>query len=77
MPQPVTPAARLVRLSDRFDRLIRDYEAGPRSHREHERLVGEAEAIANDLRAVFRGQVSPQSTAAPLFVSADGLKAAW
>lgn len=77
MPDPVTPAARLARLSDRFDRLIRDYEAGPRSHREHERLVDEAEAIASGIRAEFRGQVSPQPKAAPLFVSADGLSAAW
>ena len=55
--QPVsTPACQLDDISYRLDNLIRDVRCGAQTHRQHEANVDEAEAIANDLRAVFRGK---------------------
>ena len=52
--RPDSPADRLDRLSDRLDRLIGDVRLGATSHRQHDAHVDEAEAIAAELRAVFR-----------------------
>lgn len=49
-----SPTDRLTRLSGRLDELLRDVSIGARSHRQHELHVAEAEAIAGELRAVFR-----------------------
>lgn len=53
-----SPADRLWDLSYRLDNLIGDVSHGTLTHRQHEANVEEAEAIANDLRAVFRGKDS-------------------
>lgn len=67
----------LRRLQDRFDTLIRDYVQGARSHREHDRIVAEAEAIAAGMCAAFRGParktIAPSHP--PLFV--EGGRAMW
>lgn len=65
-PAPDRPAAgrrptsslanQLDDLSYRLDNLIRDVRFGPFTHRQHDINVDEAEAIANDLRAAFRGK---------------------
>ena len=57
--------------------LIRDVRLGARSHREHERLVGEAEAIGGALRAVFREptRAQPAPHHPPLFI--EGGKGIW
>lgn len=55
-----SPGARLDRLSARLDELTRDVKIGARSHRETERLVDEAEAIASELRAIFRAPTAQQ-----------------
>lgn len=69
----LTPADRLEQLSNRLDWLIRDVRAGASSHREVERLVGEGEAIADGIRAVFRE--SAPAVNPPLFH--QGYRAAW
>lgn len=70
--RPPDSATRLQRLSDRLDTLQRDVNAGPAcSHREHERRVAEAEAIADELRGVFRAPTPAngcQSVHPPRFV---------
>lgn len=62
-------------LADRFDRLMRDVEIGARSQRQHDSHIDEAEAIATELRAAFRGRSSPEPVNAPLWH--NGGKAAW
>lgn len=46
--------AQLTRLSGRLDQLLQRVSVGARHQREHDEIVNEAEAIADDLRAVFR-----------------------
>jgi len=78
---PLSSADRLRRCSDRLDRLIADVEAGHAgSHREVERRIGEAEAIADGLRAVFRapsrtGPAAEHPRHPPLFI--NGGEAVW
>lgn len=74
MAQPHDPAA-LERISADLDRLIRDVRLGHPSHRATERNIAEGERLAEALRAVFRSPTKP--SAAPLYVSADGLRAGW
>jgi hypothetical protein len=62
---PLSQADRLDDISARLDELVRDVRCIPaRSHRETERRIAEAEDIATELRAIFRGTGRPQ--AAPL-----------
>ncbi|MDP8995298.1 MAG: hypothetical protein M3N07_10040 [Pseudomonadota bacterium] len=70
-----SPADRLRRLSTRLDLLLRDAEVGASSHREFERMCVEAEEIADGIRAVFRGETSPQPINPPL--CHQGGKAWW
>jgi hypothetical protein len=58
--RPDSPADQLQRLSSRLDELIRDVSLGTTSHRQHERNVDEAEAIATELRGVFRAPTNSQ-----------------
>jgi hypothetical protein len=69
-----SPTERLQRLSDRLDELLRDVSFRPvaRSHHETEQRIHEAEAIAAELRAVFR---SPTAEHPPL--KRDGTGAWW
>jgi hypothetical protein len=62
----LSPAERLAQLSARLDILIRDVGIGPASHREHDRHVGEAEAIAAGIRAVFRAPTPARPVHPPL-----------
>lgn len=48
------PVERLNRLGMRLDELTRDVSFGATTHREVERRIGEAEAIAAELIAIFR-----------------------
>ena len=73
-PQQISPAERLERLSSRLDVLIRDVGIGARSHRDVERQIDEAEAIAAGIRAVFRGAAPAQNP--PRWTDGQG-KAAW
>lgn len=50
----VLPLEQLQRLSARLDELMRDVSFGTTSHRQHERNVEEAEAIAAGIRGAFR-----------------------
>lgn len=72
---PANSADQLERLSDRLDVLIRDVRIGSKSHREHERHVDEAEAIAAGLRATFREPTPAQPVNPPLWI--EGGKAVW
>ena len=66
----------LERLTDRFDSLTHRARLGDPSPRQFDELESEAQAIAADLVAIFRGRrASP--TNPPLYVSADGTRAAW
>jgi hypothetical protein len=66
--------AELQRLSDRLDGLLRDASTPATSHREFERQADEAEAIAADLRRIYRGrEAGPVNP--PLWQ--DGGRAAW
>ena len=65
--------ARLTRLSDRLDALLRDVSTGPAtSHRELERRTAEAEDIAGGLRAVFREPTPARPINPPLAVTPGG-----
>lgn len=55
------PADALERMSGRLDELIRDVRLGARSHHEHDRHVGEAEAIGAGIRVVFREPAQPSN----------------
>jgi hypothetical protein len=63
---PTHSADQLERLSARMDFLIRDVRLGAQSHREHERHVEEAEAIATGIRAAFREPTPVRQINAPL-----------
>jgi hypothetical protein len=66
-------ADQLERLSARLDQLIHDERLAPAaSHRELERRIAEGEAIADDIRAVFRS--TAPARAAPLFIETDGVR---
>lgn len=69
-----SPADRLDQLSDRLDLLIRDVRIGATSHRQHDTNVAEAEAIAAELRGVFRG-TGPKPVNPPLWLGHG--KAIW
>lgn len=72
-PNPSTPEQLLGRLSSRLDMLIRDVGLRAHSHREVERRIEEAEAIAAGIRGVFR---APSAPANPPLWQAGG-RAAW
>jgi hypothetical protein len=76
-PLSLAPASldRLRRCSDRLDRLQQQVSVGARSQREHDELVEEAEAIAAELRAVFRAPTPAMPVNPPLWQ--QGGKAAW
>jgi hypothetical protein len=65
---PIDSIARLTRLSDRLDALLRARTIGARSQREHDGHVAEAEAIAAGLRAVFREPTPARPANPPLKV---------
>lgn len=65
---------RLAQLSSRLDVLIRDVGLGANSHRELERQIEEAEAIAAGLRAVFRSPTRAENP--PRWQDGQG-RAAW
>ncbi|HXH52554.1 MAG TPA: hypothetical protein VNH53_03870 [Sphingomicrobium sp.] len=58
--------AELGDLSGRLDQLIADVSLQVRSHREVDRQIEEAEAIAERLRALFRGSSSIPQQHPPL-----------
>lgn len=66
----------LERISDRFDVLTHRARLGAMTPRLFEELETDAQAIAADLVAIFRGRPS-RPTNPPLYVSADRTKAAW
>lgn len=66
----------LERLSDRFDVLTHRARLGEMTPKLFEELETDAQAIAADLVAIFRGRQA-RPTNPPLYVSADGTKAAW
>ena len=72
-PSISSPAEALERLSDRLDQLIYDVRLGAKSQGQHEQHVDAAEAIAGELRAVFRGTGRAQHP--PLWQ--QGGRAAW
>ncbi len=69
-------ADQLERLTDRFDTLTHRARLGDVCPRQYDELESEAQAIAADLVAVFRGRPTTP-TNPPLYVSRDGTKAAW
>ncbi|WP_294328368.1 hypothetical protein [uncultured Sphingomonas sp.] len=66
----------LERLSDRFDVLTHRARLGEMTPKLFDELEADAQAIAGDLVAIFRGRKA-RPTNPPLHVSADGLKAKW
>lgn len=69
-------ADHLERLTDRFDRLTQRARLGDLTPDQFNELESEAQAIAADLVAPFRGRRA-NPTNPPLYVSADGTRAAW
>lgn len=69
-------ADQLEALTPRFDRLTQRARLEPRTHHVLHELEEEAQAIARDLVAPFRGP-SARPCHPPRYVSADGRKAAW
>lgn len=67
-PHLVPKADRLEQLKSRLERLIDDVRGDAVSHRQFERQVDEAEAIAAGIRATFRGPGAAQNP--PLQLSA-------
>lgn len=69
-------ADQLESLTDRFDSLTHRARLGDLTPRQFDELESEAQAIAADLVAIFRGRRA-NPTNPPLYVSADGRTAAW
>jgi len=69
-------ADQLERITERFDSLTHRARLGDPSPRQFDELESEAQAIAADLVAIFRGRRANPSNP-PLYVSADGTRAAW
>ncbi|WP_288338580.1 hypothetical protein [uncultured Sphingomonas sp.] len=70
------PADDLEAARDRLEALIRQVRDGARSQRHVDELEEEAQAISRAILASFRGP-DARPTAAPLYLSADGLRAGW
>ncbi len=69
-------ADQLERLTDRFDRLTHRARLGNPTPDQFDEMESEAQAIAADLVAPFRGRRA-NPTHPPLYVSRDGTRAAW
>jgi hypothetical protein len=69
-------ADQLERITPRFDALTQRARLGNLTHADFNELEEQAQTIARDLVAPFRGRGS-RPVAAPLHVSADGTKASW
>ncbi len=69
-------ADQLERLTDRFDRLTQQARLGEPTPDQFDEMESEAQAIAADLVAPFRGRRA-NPTNPPLYVSRDGTRAAW
>lgn len=66
-----SPSERLAEASSRLDRLMQDVSCYPNtSHRETERRIGEAESIAEEIRAIFRLPTTGQNK--PLWEDGKG-----
>jgi hypothetical protein len=68
-------ADQLERLTPRFDQLTHRARLGPLTPRLYNELEAEAQAIAAEMVAAFRGPVRPINP--PLVVSKDGNSAGW
>jgi len=71
---PISAGDQLHKLGRRLRDLTVRVSAGATSHQQHDRNVDEAEAIAAELRAVFRGSSAPVHP--PLWQDGGG-RAAW
>lgn len=71
-----TIADQLEGITDRFDTLTHRARLGRLTPAAYDELEADAQAIAADLVATFRGR-RPNPTNPPLYVSRDGTKAAW
>lgn len=71
-----TIADQLDRATNRIDRLTHRARLGRPSVAAYDEMESEAQAIAALIVATFRGQ-RPNPTNPPLYVSADGQRAAW
>lgn len=74
--RPNSSCDQLERMSSRLDELIRDARLGARTHRELERQVDEAEAIAAGIRAAFRERTPANPVNPPAWEDGKG-RAAW
>ncbi len=69
-------ADQLERITPRFDELTQRVRLGVVSSDDYNVLEEQAQGIARDLLAAFRGSVT-RAVRPPLYVSADGTKAGW
>lgn len=67
----------LDRLTPLWDDIVRRAALATRSEREMHELEEDAQTFADDLVAAFRGRHARRPSAAPLYVSPDGLSAGW
>ena len=69
-------ADQLERITPRFDELTQRVRLGVVSPDDYNVLEEQAQGIAHDLLAAFRGRATCAARP-PLYVSADGTKAGW
>lgn len=69
-------ADQLERITPRFDELTQRVRLGVLSSDDYNVLEEQAQGIARDLLAAFRGSAT-RAARPPLYVSADGTKAGW
>ncbi|MBB4152917.1 ElaB/YqjD/DUF883 family membrane-anchored ribosome-binding protein [Sphingomonas jinjuensis] len=75
MTQASSVAADLRALSDEIEGI--EGELGRGAQREHGDIAERADRLADRLRQAVRGRVSRPPSRPPLWISADGLCAAW